>query len=114
MTSVDARPSVLEHALLHVRAGQGEAFEEAMAAALPLIRRQPGFLGASVTRGIEDPGTYLLLVSWRTLEDHEVGFRGSEDYQQWRALLHHFYDPFPTVTHFRSPRWGLRVGETST
>jgi len=34
------------------------------------------------------------------LEDHTVGFRGSADYLEWKALLHHFYDPFPTVEHF--------------
>ena len=33
-------------------------------------------------------------------EDHTVGFRGSADYQRWRELLHHFYDPFPVVEHF--------------
>ncbi|WP_341924427.1 antibiotic biosynthesis monooxygenase [Nocardioides psychrotolerans] len=91
---------VLEHALLHVRAGQAEAFEAAMAEALPLIRRQTGCLGVSVTRCVEAPETYLLLVTWASIEDHETGFRGSADYEQWRALLHHFYDPFPTVTHF--------------
>lgn len=37
---------------------------------------------------------------WVTLEDHTQGFRGSAQYQEWRALLHHFYDPFPTVEHY--------------
>jgi hypothetical protein len=39
-------------------------------------------------------------VKWETLEDHTEGFRGSEEYQQWRFLLHHFYDPFPAVEHY--------------
>ncbi|WP_242065373.1 hypothetical protein [Trichocoleus sp. FACHB-262] len=39
-------------------------------------------------------------VSWQRLEDHTVGFRQSAAYQQWRSLLHHFYDPFPTVEHY--------------
>jgi hypothetical protein len=30
------------------------------------------------------------------------GFRDSAQYEQWRALLHHFYDPFPTVEHYES------------
>jgi len=42
-----------------------------------------------------------LLVQWQTLEDHTVGFRGSAPYLEWRALLHHFYDPMPQVEHFR-------------
>ena len=28
------------------------------------------------------------------------GFRGSERYQDWRRLLHHFYEPMPTFEHF--------------
>ena len=43
----------------------------------------------------------MLLVQWDRLEDHTEGFRGSEQYQDWRALLHHFYEPFPTVEHYR-------------
>lgn len=39
-------------------------------------------------------------MGWDTVEDHEVGFRGSPAYARWRELLHHFYDPFPTVQHF--------------
>jgi hypothetical protein len=35
------------------------------------------------------------------LEDHTIGFRQSAAYQEWRKLLHHFYDPFPVVEHFR-------------
>ena len=45
---------------------------------------------------------YILLVNWQTLEDHTVGFRESEQYQEWRRLLHHFYDPFPEVEHYVS------------
>ncbi len=29
------------------------------------------------------------------------GFRGSPDYQEWRRLLHHSYEPFPTVEHYK-------------
>ena len=36
------------------------------------------------------------------LEDHTEGFRGSAEYERWRALLHHFYDPFPTVEHYET------------
>jgi hypothetical protein len=28
------------------------------------------------------------------------GFRGSPAYEEWRRLLHHFYDPPPVVEHF--------------
>jgi heme-degrading monooxygenase HmoA len=88
------------HALLTVKSGQEEEFERAFATARPIIAAMPGFIDLSLSRGIEQPDTYLLLVSWETLEDHTVGFRGSTQYQDWKRLLHHFYEPFPTVEHF--------------
>ena len=91
---------VVEHALLPVRPGEEPAFERAMAAALPLVAEVPGFRGLHLSRGVEQPSTYLLLVGWDSVEAHEVGFRGSPQYARWRELLHHFYEPFPVVEHF--------------
>ncbi|MGO4689252.1 antibiotic biosynthesis monooxygenase family protein [Glaciibacter sp. 2TAF33] len=61
----------------------------------------PGFRTLSLSRSIESPSTYLLLVSWERLDDHTIGFRQSEEYQEWRTRLHHFYEPFPVVEHFQ-------------
>ena len=91
---------VLEVALLTVRAGMGEAFEDAFRQAAPIIASMPGYLSHELQRCIEVPARYVLLVRWETLEDHTVGFRHSSAYQEWKGLLHHFYDPFPTVEHF--------------
>lgn len=94
---------VLEAAILNVRTGQEAAFESAMKIARPLIAATPGFGSIEVRRCVETPGRYLLLVTWRNLEDHEVGFRQSERYMRWRELLHRFYDPPPTVEHYEAP-----------
>ncbi|PZS36004.1 MAG: antibiotic biosynthesis monooxygenase [Pseudonocardiales bacterium] len=91
---------ILEHALLPVKAGREADFESAFATARAIIAAMPGFGGLTLSRCVERPGTYLLLVEWRTLADHTVGFRGSADYQKWRSLLHHFYEPFPAVEHY--------------
>ena len=91
---------IIEHALLPVKAGQEAAFERAFAEAKDIIGAMPGFGGLTLSRCLERPDTYLLLVEWDRLEDHTVGFRGSPDYDRWRALLHSFYDPFPTVEHY--------------
>ncbi|MEN3953434.1 antibiotic biosynthesis monooxygenase [Iodidimonas sp. SYSU 1G8] len=91
---------ILEAALLSVKPGRADAFEAAMRKARPLIAASPGFGGIEVRRCVERPDGYLLLVWWETLEDHTEGFRGSERYQEWRGLLHDFYDPFPIVEHF--------------
>lgn len=91
---------ILEHALLPVRPGSEEQFEAAFQQARPLIASMPGFRRLSLSRCLEQPSTYLLLVEWETLADHTEGFRSSPEYEQWRQLLHHFYDPFPEVEHF--------------
>ena len=92
--------TVLEHAPLEVRPGREAEFEAAFLRARPLIEATPGFRGLRLLRGVERPSTYLLLVEWASLEDHEIGFRGSERYPEWARVLHPFYDPFPTVEHF--------------
>lgn len=94
---------ILEHALLHVRAGEGAAFEAAMRQAAPLIAASPGFQGMEVRPSLEVADLYLLLVRWRSLADHDPGFRGSERYAAWKELLHRFYTPFPEVGHFGEP-----------
>lgn len=88
---------VLEHALLSVRPGQEDAFEASFARARAIISAVPGFGRLTLSRGVERASTYLLLVEWEHLEDHTVGFRGSPGYEDWRGLLHHFYDRFPVV-----------------
>jgi heme-degrading monooxygenase HmoA len=91
---------ILEMAILDVKSGQTEQFEMAFKTASALIAAMPGYLSHELQRCIETESRYLLLVRWQTLEDHTIGFRQSPQYQQWRTLLHHFYEPFPTVEHY--------------
>lgn len=92
---------VLEIAQLQVRAGETAAFEAAFREAQGILAASTGYVSHQLQRCIEDEQRYALLVQWQTLEDHTLGFRGSPGYQEWRALLHHFYDPAPRVEHFR-------------
>jgi heme-degrading monooxygenase HmoA len=91
---------ILEHAILEVIPGEKERFEAAFARAKEIIASAGGFQSLRLERCVEKPSRYLLLVEWNRLEDHTEGFRGSEQYGEWRKLLHHFYDPFPTVDHY--------------
>jgi heme-degrading monooxygenase HmoA len=91
---------ILEVAILNVKPDLADEFEPAFRTASEIIARMPGYLGHELQRCLEVPHQYLLLVRWERLEDHTVGFRGSPDYQEWRRLLHHFYEPFPTVEHY--------------
>ena len=104
---------ILEHAPLPVRPGMADEFLAAFAEARPIIAGMPGCRGVRLSRCVEDPDQFLLLVEWDTLEDHTEGFRGSPEYDEWKALLHHFYEPFPTVLHFTdvTPDAGQRSGQ---
>lgn len=93
---------ILEIAQLQVRPGLAAEFEAAFSMAQHIIASMPGYLGHQLQKCIERDHHYMLLVTWRSVEDHEIGFRQSAQYQAWRKLLHHFYDPFPTVLHYKS------------
>ena len=93
---------ITEHALLEVVPGREPEFVKAMEQAKSLIAASPGFVSLRVERCVERPNCFLLLVEWESLEDHTQGFRGSPAYAEWRAALHHFYEPFPVVEHFEA------------
>src|SRR5271169_6072010 len=91
---------ILEAAVLSVRAGQSEQFQLAFHEARRIIASMPGYLSCELGRCVERPDEFLLLVRWTSLDAHEIGFRRSQQYQEWKRLLHHFYEPFPTVSHY--------------
>jgi heme-degrading monooxygenase HmoA len=95
---------ITEVAPLQIRSGQAAAFEAAFVSAQFIIVSMPGYLSHELHRCLERPGEYLLLVRWESLDAHEVGFRKSDQYQEWKRLLHHFYEPFPVVSHYESVR----------
>jgi heme-degrading monooxygenase HmoA len=92
---------VLEAVMLTIQSGQTSAFEAAFAEARPIITAAPGCQSCRLERCLENDQRYLLLVEWRTIEDHMQGFRGSPDYLRWKALLHHFYEQPIEVLHYR-------------
>ncbi len=93
---------ILEVAVLIVKEGHEDQFEKDFSIAGKYISSIKGYKGHSLKRCIEQSNKYLLLVDWNTLEDHTEGFRKSGQYKHWKDLLHHYYDPFPTVEHYRT------------
>ncbi|MEH1811479.1 MAG: antibiotic biosynthesis monooxygenase [Nostoc sp.] len=91
---------ILEAVILNVKSGLESDFEATFKKASKIISSMDGYLSHELHKCIEVQGKYLLLVRWETLESHTVGFRDSAEYQEWKKLLHHFYEPFPTVEHF--------------
>lgn len=93
---------VLEAVRLNVKGGMEGDFETSFKEASRLISSMTGYVSHELHRCLEVKGKYLLLVKWNKLEDHTVGFRQSSEYQEWKQLLHYFYDPFPMVEHFEA------------
>jgi heme-degrading monooxygenase HmoA len=91
---------VLEVAILDIKPGLANEFETAFKTASNILASMSGYTSHELQRCIETANRYILLVHWQTLENHTVGFRQSPEYQEWRSLLHHFYDPFPAVEHY--------------
>lgn len=101
---------VLEVAILDVKPGQESEFEEAFNVAQAIISSMAGYVSHQLQRCIERESRFILLVNWLKLEDHTEGFRQSAEYQGWKKLLHHYYDPFPTVEHYKSVFNGGNAG----
>jgi heme-degrading monooxygenase HmoA len=93
---------ILEVAILDVKPDLTEDFESAFKVASKIIASMSGYISHELQCCLETKNRYILLVRWQKLEDHTIGFRQSPQYQEWRSLLHHFYDPFPTVEHYES------------
>ena len=91
---------VLERAQLSIAPDQEADFEAAFATAKDVIASSPGFVRLTLSRGVESPSSYLLIVEWERLEDHTEVFRGSERFTQWRALVGPFFASPPDVEHF--------------
>ncbi|MES3017990.1 MAG: antibiotic biosynthesis monooxygenase [Bacteroidota bacterium] len=93
---------ILEAVILQVRSGEEENFEKDFLTAGQFISSIKGYLKHSLRKCLEQDNKYLLLVEWENLEDHTIGFRQSAQYLEWKNLLHHYYDPFPTVEHYET------------
>lgn len=92
---------ILELADLRVDANQSAAFEAAVQRGVEtVIAHSGGFAGYKLNRSVETPGRYVLTIFWQTLEDHTVGFRGSDAFTAWRAIVGPFFLAPPVVEHF--------------
>lgn len=92
---------IIEHVHLQIKPEQSQAFEAAFQQAKAFIYPMSGLNAVQVIKNIQDSHRYILLVFWDKLEDHTEGFRQSAEYQQWKALLHPFYDPMPQVEYYQ-------------
>jgi heme-degrading monooxygenase HmoA len=93
---------ITEIAILKIKIKSKVQFETNFKEASKIISSMNGYIDHELLECIEEENKYLLIVKWDKIEDHTIGFRNSEDYIKWKELLHHFYEPFPTVEHYEN------------
>ena len=93
---------ILEIVILEVKKGLENQFETDFKKASKYISCIDGYLNHKLKKCLEQSNKYILLVEWSKLEDHTIGFRESEQYKNWKEILHHYYDTFPIVEHFET------------
>lgn len=89
---------VLEIADFAILPGREEEFAIAYEQAVPFIAKAPGCRTVRMTRGIESPSRFVLLVEWDDVAAHEA-FRASADFAGWRAPIGGFFDGPPRMEH---------------
>jgi heme-degrading monooxygenase HmoA len=90
---------VLEIACYQVRPGEEDGFAAAYRTARPILTGTPGCRSVRLTRGVESPGRFVLLVEWDQLDSAERGFRQTDRLRRWQALLEPFLAEPPTIEH---------------
>mgnify|MGYP006268651779 FL=1 len=91
---------VIETAYMEIIEGKEQEFEIALEEAKKVLAQAKGFNDIYVHRGIERPNVYMLALQWDTVEDHTIGFRESDLFTQWRALIGSFFANPPAVEHW--------------
>jgi len=92
---------ITEIALLKIRENQSGEFEDSFGTAQKIISKMEGYMQHELQKCMEEENKYLLIVRWEKLENHTEGFRKNDEYLKWKELLHHYYDPFPTVEYYK-------------
>lgn len=91
---------VLEVAVITVTPGAEQDFALAYRGVRDVVTSTPGCRSVRMTRGIESPSRFVLLVEWDSVEAHEQEFRGTERFGRWRAAIGPFFAAPPDVQHF--------------
>jgi heme-degrading monooxygenase HmoA len=91
---------VLEVANIDVQPGREDAFVNAYRSVRDVVVGTPGCRSVRMTRGIESPSRFVLLVEWDAVEAHEQNFRGTDRFTTWRAAIGPFFANPPQVEHF--------------
>lgn len=90
---------VLEVADIDVSPGREEEFVAAFHSVRDVLAGTPGCHSVRMTRGVESPSRFVLLVEWESVAAHEENFRGSDRFTTWRGAIGPFFAAAPRVEH---------------
>jgi heme-degrading monooxygenase HmoA len=91
---------VLEIATIEVRPGAEDAFVAAYQQVRQEVTSTPGCRSVRLTRGVESPSRFVLLVEWDSVQAHNDNFRATDRFTRWRtAIAPHFAAP-PHFEHY--------------
>jgi heme-degrading monooxygenase HmoA len=89
---------VLEIATFDITPGAEDDFAAAATQGLPLVADTSGYHWARLTRSVETPTRFVLLVEWDSVEAHQA-FRDSDRFPRWRSLISPMFASPPQVEH---------------
>lgn len=93
--------SVLEVAKLSVKADAQEQFEAAFVRARGYLEEAEGHLETDLSVSTASETAYVLLVRWRSIEDHIERFAASSGFDAFRDLLWGHFEAEPDVRHYQ-------------
>lgn len=91
---------VLEVADIDIVPGSEEQFLAAYRGVRDVLAGTPGCRSVRMTRGVETPHRFVLLVEWDDVDAHNDNFRGTDRFTTWRAAIGPFFAHPPRVEHF--------------
>lgn len=91
---------ILERAEIPVKSGQEEAFARMMAErGAGLIGSAEGCRSVRFGRGVESPGTFILLIKWDSVA-HHIALTQTEAFEEFKALAGPFFAGPSNMQHF--------------
>jgi quinol monooxygenase YgiN len=92
---------ILELVDIHILLDQQAEFELALQRGVDtVISKALGCCAYKINKSLESPGRYILMIYWKTLENHTVDFRQGPLFAEWRALVGPYFAVPPQIEHF--------------
>lgn len=91
---------IVERAEIPVKEGMEEAFAAAMKSrGLAILAAADGCHSVELGRGVENPGKFILLLKWDSVESH-VALTKTPAFDEFKALVGPFFGGPSNMEHF--------------